>query len=100
MDTKQASIKKTRNGRERKAIYVDLRELRKEFRDRENKCIGTLVGSSKVVLATLHGAGGFQTRNEKFDVVIIDEASQALEAQCVSQFSPNSAPAKTNIFVL
>lgn len=84
MDTKQASIKKTRNGRERKAIYGDLRELRKEFRDRENKCIGTLVGSSKVVLATLHGAGGFQTRNEKFDVVIIDEASQALEAQCVS----------------
>ncbi|CAG8950378.1 hypothetical protein HYFRA_00006871 [Hymenoscyphus fraxineus] len=82
MDTKQASIKKTRNGRERKAIYMDLRELRKEFRDREKKCIGTLVGGSKVVLATLHGAGGFQTRDERFDVVIIDEASQALEAQC------------------
>ncbi|CAG8976583.1 hypothetical protein HYALB_00002096 [Hymenoscyphus albidus] len=82
MDTKQASIKKTLNGRERKAIYMDLRELRKEFRDREKKCIGTLVGGSKVVLATLHGAGGFQTRDERFDVVIIDEASQALEAQC------------------
>ncbi len=26
--------------------------------------------------------GGFQLRNEQFDVVIIDEASQALEAQC------------------
>jgi DNA polymerase alpha-associated DNA helicase A len=35
-----------------------------------------------VVLATLHGAGGFQLRQEEFDVVIIDEASQALEAQC------------------
>jgi DNA polymerase alpha-associated DNA helicase A len=35
-----------------------------------------------VVLATLHGAGGFQTKDEVFDVVIIDEASQALEAQC------------------
>lgn len=82
MDSKQASIKKTKSGRERKAIYNDLRELRKEFRVREKKCITTLIGGSKVVLATLHGAGGFQTRDEKFDVVIIDEASQALEAQC------------------
>ncbi|KUJ22457.1 P-loop containing nucleoside triphosphate hydrolase protein [Mollisia scopiformis] len=82
MDTKQASIRKTKSGRERKAIYGDLKELRKEFREREKKCIGTLIGGSKVVLATLHGAGGFQTKDEKFDVVIIDEASQALEAQC------------------
>ncbi|KAI0117383.1 DNA helicase [Daldinia grandis] len=82
MDSKQASIKKTRNGRERKAIYADLKELRKEYRERERRCVGTLVGGSKVVLATLHGAGGNQLRGEKFDVVIIDEASQALEAQC------------------
>ncbi|KAH6675658.1 DNA helicase-like protein [Halenospora varia] len=82
MDSKQASIKKTKSGRERKAIYGDLRELRKEFREREKKCIGALVRGSKVVLATLHGAGGFQTRDEAFDVVIVDEASQALEAQC------------------
>jgi DNA polymerase alpha-associated DNA helicase A len=82
MDTKQASIRKTRNGRERKAIYADLKELRKEYREREKKCVGNLVGGSKVVLTTLHGAGGFQLKNENFDVVIIDEASQALEAQC------------------
>ena len=82
MDMKQASIRKTKSGRERKAIYGDLKELRKEFREREKKCIGTLIGGSKVVLATLHGAGGFQTKDEVFDVVIIDEASQALEAQC------------------
>ena len=82
MDAKQASIKKTRNGRERRAIYGDMKELRKEYREREKQCVTTLVGRSKVVLATLHGAGGFQLRNENFDVVIIDEASQALEAQC------------------
>ena len=82
MDTKQSSIKKTKSGRERKAIYNDLKELRKEYRERERKCVSTLVAGSKVVLATLHGAGGFQLRNEEFDVVIIDEASQALEAQC------------------
>ena len=82
MDAKQASIKKTRSGRERRAIYGDIKELRKEFREREKQCVTSLVGGSKVVLATLHGAGGYQLRNERFDVVIIDEASQALEAQC------------------
>ncbi|KAK6587405.1 hypothetical protein PZA11_000695 [Diplocarpon coronariae] len=82
MDSKQASIKKTKSGRERRAIYGDLKELRKEFREREKKCIGSLIKGSKVVLATLHGAGGFQTKDEVFDVLIIDEASQALEAQC------------------
>ena len=82
MDSKQASIKKTRNGRERRAIYGEMKELRKEYREREKQCVTSLVGGSKVVLATLHGAGGFQLKNEQFDVVIIDEASQALEAQC------------------
>ncbi|KKY25112.1 putative dna helicase [Phaeomoniella chlamydospora] len=82
MDQKQASIRKTRNGRERKAIYGELKELRKEYRQREGKCVDNLVQGSKVVLATLHGAGGHQLKNQEFDVVIIDEASQALEAQC------------------
>ena len=82
MDDKQASIKKTRNGRERRAIYIEIKELRKGYREREKKCVGALVQGSKVVLATLHGAGGSQVRHEQFDVVIIDEASQALEAQC------------------
>jgi DNA polymerase alpha-associated DNA helicase A len=35
-----------------------------------------------VVLATLHGAGSKQLWGEKFDIVVIDEGSQALEAQC------------------
>lgn len=82
MDDKQASIRKARNGRERRVIYGDLKELRKEFREREGRCVDNLVSGSKVVLATLHGAGGFQLRAQTFDVVIIDEASQALEAQC------------------
>lgn len=82
MDDKQASIKKTRNGKERRAIYGDLKTLRKEYREREGKCVESLVKGSKVVLTTLHGAGGFQLRNQHFDVVVIDEASQALEAQC------------------
>ena len=82
MDDKQASVRKTRNGRERRAIYGDLKVLRKEYRDREGRCVENLVTGSMVVLATLHGAGGYQLRAQQFDVVVIDEASQALEAQC------------------
>ncbi|GAB1732521.1 hypothetical protein NU195Hw_g6156t1 [Hortaea werneckii] len=82
MDAKQASIRKTRNGRERKGIWNEIRELRKEYRQREGRVVAELLRTSKVVLSTLHGAGSFHLKNEEFDVVIVDEASQALEAQC------------------
>ncbi|KAL6711436.1 hypothetical protein ACN47E_004370 [Coniothyrium glycines] len=82
MDDKQSSIRKTRNARERRQIYSELKELRQEYRERERGCVSSLVNSSKVVLATLHGAGGFHLKGQVFDVVIVDEASQALEAQC------------------
>ncbi|KAI7337366.1 DNA helicase [Hortaea werneckii] len=82
MDAKQASIRKTRTGRERKGIYNEIRELRKEFRQREGWVVKELLRTSKVVVSTLHGAGSFHLKNEEFDVVIVDEASQALEAQC------------------
>ncbi|KAF2185701.1 P-loop containing nucleoside triphosphate hydrolase protein [Zopfia rhizophila CBS 207.26] len=82
MDDKQSSIRKTRNAKERRQIYTDLKELRREFREREKGCVDNLVRGSKVVLATLHGAGGLHLKGQEFDVVIVDEASQALEAQC------------------
>ncbi|KAK3659386.1 hypothetical protein LTR56_001276 [Elasticomyces elasticus] len=82
MDAKQASIRKTRSGREKRVIYGELKDLRKEYRQRESRVVADLLKGSKVVLSTLHGSGGFHLRNEKFDVVIVDEASQALEAQC------------------
>lgn len=82
MDAKQATIRKTRSGRERKVIYGEMRDLRKEYREREGRVVSELLRSSQVVLSTLHGAGGYQLKGHRFDVVIIDEASQALEAQC------------------
>ena len=92
MDAKQASIRKTRNGREKRSIYGEIKELRKEYRQREGRVVSDLLRSSKVVLCTLHGAGGYHLKNERFDVVIVDEASQALEAQCWIPVLASSAP--------
>lgn len=36
----------------------------------------------KVVLTTCHGAGSRQLQNMEFDILIIDEATQAMEAVC------------------
>lgn len=92
MDAKQSSIRKTRNGGERRAIYGEMKELRKEYRQREQRVVGDLLRTSTVVLSTLHGAGGFHLKNERFDVVLVDEASQALEAQCWIPVLSSGAP--------
>ena len=71
-------------GSERKEGWREVRELRGEYRRREEGAVRGLVRGSKVVVATLHGAsggGGRWLRGERFDVVVIDEGSQALEAQ-------------------
>ncbi|OQO06722.1 hypothetical protein B0A48_08509 [Cryoendolithus antarcticus] len=82
LDAKTKSLSKTRSGRERKAVYAELKILRKEFREREKRVVGDLVKEAKVVFSTLHGAGGSALAHEAFDVLVIDEAAQALEAQC------------------
>ncbi|KAG6888621.1 hypothetical protein C0992_008031 [Termitomyces sp. T32_za158] len=60
-------------GIERTKLWNDVKALRKEYRKREGGVI---------VLATCHSAGGRQLLDHDFDVLIIDEATQALEAVC------------------
>ncbi|KAF9563861.1 P-loop containing nucleoside triphosphate hydrolase protein [Agrocybe pediades] len=69
-------------GAERRKMWDDVKALRKEYRQREGGVVKSVLKESQVVLATCHSAGGRQLFNEQFDVVIIDEATQALEAVC------------------
>lgn len=69
-------------GSERKKMWEEVKALRKEYRQREGGVVKTILGESQVVLATCHSAGSRQLRDHTFDVVIIDEATQALEAVC------------------
>jgi ATP-dependent RNA/DNA helicase IGHMBP2 len=79
-------------GNDKRLAYREVKNLRKEVRMREEKVVQELVSTSQVVLATTVGAASRLLRavtdpkegghNSGFDLVIIDEAAQALEASC------------------
>lgn len=75
---------------EKRNAYREMKSLRKEIRTREEKVVGEILRNANVVLATNVGAAGSVFRHMAdskgeplaFDLVIIDEAAQALEASC------------------
>ncbi|GAA5907584.1 hypothetical protein JCM8208_000009 [Rhodotorula glutinis] len=70
-------------GSERKKMWGEVRDLRKEFKRRQGGVVTEVISKAKVVLATTHGAGGrMLDQIDEFDVVIIDEAAQATEPAC------------------
>jgi ATP-dependent RNA/DNA helicase IGHMBP2 len=80
-------------GQDKRVAYREIKSLRKEVRVREEKVVQELITSAHVVLATTVGASNRilnkitnprdgSTSSPGFDLVIIDEAAQALEASC------------------
>ena len=75
---------------DKRHAYGEMKSLRKEIRSREEKVVGEIVRRANVVFATNVGAAGSVFRHlvdgkgefVGFDLVIIDEAAQALEASC------------------
>ncbi|KAI0465025.1 hypothetical protein LJB42_000243 [Komagataella kurtzmanii] len=81
--------KKMKSYRERKDCYLDVKNLRKDLRERARKITSELIRSSQVVVSTLHGASSRELfdaalnfQEGLFDTLIIDEVSQSLEPQC------------------
>lgn len=90
-----SKIKRSKKYPERKALWTDLKSLKKELRSRQTKVVQDLILGAKVVLSTLHGAGAYEltslykdpstslgAEQPLFDTIIIDEVSQSLEPQC------------------
>ena len=76
-----------RKGFEKRSAYREIKQLRKEMRQREEKVVDGLITNAQIVLSTNVGASSsildkFQKSSKAFDLVIIDEAAQALEATC------------------
>lgn len=78
-----ASNPKSRPG-DKRAAYREIKSLRSEVRSREEKVVQELISTAQVVLATTVGAANriLEKVEKGFDLVIIDEAAQALEASC------------------
>lgn len=72
---------KSRGG-DKRIAYRELKSLRREIRTREEKVVQELITSAQVVLATTVGAANRILDGVDFDLVVIDEAAQALEASC------------------
>lgn len=86
LDDLESKIRKTKERGSRKALRSEQRELRKDLRKRERLAVKRLLTQMSVVLSTISGAGArvldIAENVMRFDVVVIDEAAQALEAAC------------------
>ncbi len=72
-----------RDRAERTSIRKELRRLGKEEKQRQQKAINAVLNNASVICATLTGVGSRQLEKlPPFDVVVIDEAAQALEPAC------------------
>lgn len=73
---------KTRDKNTRRDIQKELRTLSKEERKRQQLAVKDVIKNADVVLSTLTGAFSHKLDSTSFDLVIIDEAAQALEIAC------------------
>eukprot|EP00899_Mesostigma_viride_P028330 jgi/Mesvir1/8682/Mv26108-RA.1 len=76
------SLFKTRDRALKSQMRRELKALTKEEVQRERQAVVDVIKGADVVLTTLTGSLGSQLADETFDLVVIDEAAQALEAAC------------------
>ncbi|CAM8883181.1 unnamed protein product [Rhodiola kirilowii] len=82
MKALNGKLLKTKDRNTKRDIRKELKILSKEERKRQQLAIGDVLKTSDVVLTTLTGAASRKLENLTFDLVIIDEAAQALEISC------------------
>ena len=84
-----AAVSRLKSSKTRASAAKELRELRRELRDRERKVTAEVIKGADVVLATLTSADAsrgplacLEERRDSsrhFDVVVVDECSQVSE---------------------
>ncbi|NXM68862.1 SMBP2 protein, partial [Serilophus lunatus] len=86
MDRAWAKTRKAQDKGERSHFLSEMKALRKELKEREEAAMASALSHASVVLATNTGAssdGPLKLLPENhFDLVVIDECAQALEASC------------------
>ncbi|NWV41948.1 SMBP2 protein, partial [Grantiella picta] len=86
IDQAWAKTKKAQDKGERSHFLGEIKTLRKELKEREEAAMAAALSQASIVLATNTGAssdGPLKLLPESyFDLVVIDECAQALEASC------------------
>lgn len=87
MDKTLKTIRKSSTQRgEREGLKREMRELRKELYKREERALKEVLQKADIILATMtttHDSGSLRhLKDDHFDIIIIDECSQAMEAAC------------------
>ncbi|NXS89588.1 SMBP2 protein, partial [Erpornis zantholeuca] len=86
IDLAWAKTKKAQDKGERSHVLGEIKTLRKELKEREEAAMATALSQASVVLATNTGASSDGPLkllpDTHFDLVVIDECAQALEASC------------------
>ena len=67
---------------QRKLIFKEAKEMMREARETELFLLDRLIDQADVICTTLVGSANDMLRDRVFDVVVIDEAGQALEPAC------------------
>lgn len=73
---------KAKDRNTKRDIRKELRTLAREERKRQQLAVTDVIKRADVVLTTLTGAFSRKLEGSAFDLVIIDEAAQALEVAC------------------
>ncbi|GAB2221566.1 hypothetical protein Droror1_Dr00012750 [Drosera rotundifolia] len=82
MKTLNGKLLKAKDRNSKRDIRKELRALSKEERKRQQLAVADVIKNADVVLTTLTGALTRKLDNISCDLVIIDEAAQALEIAC------------------
>ncbi|KAK3035165.1 hypothetical protein RJ639_032838, partial [Escallonia herrerae] len=82
MKALNGKLLKAKDRNARRDIRKELKTLSKEERKRQQLAVTDVIKNSDVVLTTLTGALSHKLDSTSFDLVIIDEAAQALEIAC------------------
>lgn len=77
-----SKLLKAKDKNTKRDIRKELRTLAKEERKRQQLAVADVIKNADVVLSTLTGASSKKLDGITFDLVIIDEAAQALEMAC------------------
>jgi ATP-dependent RNA/DNA helicase IGHMBP2 len=82
MDRLQKDIQRTRNWSERRSKRNEWNAMKKELKQRETQGVRAILRDANVVLATCTGAAdkNLSFARDMFDVAIVDEAGQGLDA--------------------